>query len=256
MSTSTHDTASELQRDIDACEAAVLDELQAERSDSSEIAPLHENVNSLIEQERGVIATLRALSTSRRIALVIGLATTVTLLALVVTPRPDMEIYPAPRLIVSLALLGLLTAAALWRLLRPLHQPAPAPWTGTVLLVAGVLAPVVMALVPLSLVDHGHPAGTGINFTISCCKCLGFGGVLGLPVLLLATLVRRARVAGAAIVALGGVAAGLTGNLTLQVHCPIIDPLHQLLGHASLLVFLMAIAIIWQRGKPTPSTGD
>ena len=149
MSTSSHDTSSELERDIDACKAAVDKELQAERDDALDTASLHTKVSSLIEQEKGFVAQLRSLPTPRRIALVFCAVTAVGFLTLVTTPRADMSLYPAPRMLVSVTLLGLLTAAAAWRLLRPLHKPPPAKWSGPLLLLAG-----------LALASAGCPGGS------------------------------------------------------------------------------------------------
>jgi hypothetical protein len=71
--------------------------------------------------------------------------------------------------------------------------------------------------------------------------------MLGLPVLLVAFAVRRAEVDGAALGALAGVAAGLTGNLALQVHCPITHTAHLLIGHATLIIVLGTAAFLWRR---------
>lgn len=85
---------------------------------------------------------------------------------------------------------------------------------------------------------------------MACFKCIGFGGATGAAILALAFLMRRAQVDGAAVAALAGVAAGLTGNLTLQLHCPIVDPTHLILAHAMLLVIFGAATAMWQ-----PKTG-
>ena len=233
---------SDLDADIAACRRLVVGVM---RDDASSIAKLRDGVHRDLEGEGGLLGRLRSLKTGTRAALVLALMAAVTALTVVVTPRADLAAYPTPRMFAVLIVLAVVTGAATWRLLRPLHLPPPSVWMSRALLVVGVLTPVVLSLIPI---DHvGGHAGHGAHFFAACGKCLGFGGVLGLPVLLLAFAVRRSRVDGAAVAALAGVAAGLTGNLTLQVHCPITDPSHLLLGHALLLGLLGVAAAVWQR---------
>lgn len=235
----------ELEADIDACRAMIPAVMSSPDPRDAQLSALQSRVEADRSGDTGLGGRLRALSTSRRILLVMTVVVLVTAVAFVTTPRPDLAHYPAARMALSLGLLVAVTGAAAWRLLRPLHLPPPGVWTSRALLVIGVLTPCVLALVPIH--HPGAPAGEGVAFAAACGKCLGFGAALGLPVLFLAFWARRARIDGAAVAALGGVAAGLTGNLTLQVHCPITESTHLLLGHAGLLVVLGAVAARWQR---------
>jgi hypothetical protein len=106
----------------------------------------------------------------------------------------------------------------------------------------GVLVPCVLTLIPLD--HHGVAAGEGAIFALECGRCAAFGAVMGLPVLVLALLARRSRLEGV-VAALAGVAAGLTGNLVLQIHCPNTNVVHQLLGHWVVLLFLPVATAIW-----------
>jgi hypothetical protein len=217
----------------------------APSASDAELAELRGRIAADLEGEKTFLGRLRALKTIQRTALVIGMMIVVTVLTVATTPRHDLAAYPMGRMAAALLVLAFVSGAASWRLLRPLYAPPPNVWVSRSLLIMGVLTPVVLALMPL---DHaGGAAGEGAAFAAACGKCLGFGGILGLPVLVLAFLVRRAHVDGAAIAALAGVAAGLTGNLTLQVHCPITEPTHLLLGHALLLAVLGVGAALWKR---------
>ena len=213
--------------------------------DADTLDPLRLRVTSDIALETGTVAKLRALPTWQRVAIVLVLAGGITAFAALATPRADFGHYPVAHMTIVLTLLFALTVGAGLRLLRPLHKP-PAPlWTGRLLLALGIFTPFIISVIPIDYV--GHAAGEGAAFFAGCGKCLGFGGALGLPILIAAFAVRRVRVDGPAIAALGGVAAGLTGNLTLQLHCPITDPTHLIIGHGMLLLVLGAAAALWKR---------
>lgn len=235
----------ELDGDIDACRAMLPATMLRGEPADAQIASLRGRIDADQAGDAGIGGKLRALRTSHRILVLMTVVAVVTAVAVLTTPRPDLAHYPPMRMALTLALLVGVTGAAAWRLLRPLHAPPPRVWSSRALLVIGVLTPCVLALVPIH--HTGAAAGEGVAFAAACGKCLGFGGVLGLPVLLLAFWARRARIDGAGAAALGGVAAGLTGNLTLQVHCPITESTHLLMGHAALLVVLGAVAARWQR---------
>lgn len=206
---------------------------------------LRQRVDADLDEEKGLLASLRARPTPQRIALVIVVTAVLMAVTAVAMPRAEIAEYPVLRMGIVLATLSTVMAAAVWRLLRPLHLPKPSASSTRLLLVAGVLAPTVAALWPLY--GHvGHHAGEGMHFALGCGRCMAFGAVMGAPVLALATMLRRARVDGAAVVGLAGVAAGLVGNLTLQLHCPITAPLHLLLAHASLAVLLGIVALRWR----------
>ena len=212
---------------------------------ADEVANLRARVDADREKEQGLLSSLRSLRTPYRIGLVIAAVVLVTVASLVTTPRADIAAYPTGRMVLTLALLGMAAGAAAARLLRPVHAPPPNVWVSRALLVVGVLTPCLLALIPLH--HDGAPAGAGSAFVANCGRCLGFGGALGLPVLLLALWARRTRVDGAAVAVLGGVTAGLAGNLALQVHCPITDPSHLLVGHVTLLALLGVVAAVWHR---------
>ncbi len=236
----------ELEREIEACRALVRDgEAAGDDLSDGDLGPLRRGVDGALAAEQGMLARLRAMPTSRRLTLVVLLSVAVTVASVVFTPRVDLAVYPSWRMLGSLALLGMVTAAAAWRLLRPLYAPPSPLWVSRGLVVAGVLLPVALALIPMQHV--GVAADEGSRFALGCGKCLAFGGAMGFPVLLLALLSRRSRIDGAAVTALAGVAAGIAGNLTLQVHCPITEPVHLLIGHALLVVLLAGAAVIWER---------
>ncbi len=235
-----------LQREIASARRLVGDAADPARTDEVTLGQLETQINRRIAGETGLLARMRAWPTWLRLGVVVMLSVATTILTALSMPREDLGAYPSGRMVVTLGLLGALTAAAAGRLLRPLYRPRPGVWSGRLLLFMGMVMPCLISLWPL----HGHigaPAGEGVAFAMRCGKCLGFGGALGIPVLLVAFAVRRANIDGAAVAALAGVAAGLTGNLTLQVHCAITNTEHLLLGHAALLAIFGIFAAMWRR---------
>jgi hypothetical protein len=169
-------------------------------------------------------------------------ATLVIAAALLLPRRVDLAEYPLWRMVFTIATFSVLAGAATWRMLRPLHLPPARPWIGPTLLAIGVLVPCILALIPLS--HQGVKAGEGAVFALECGRCAAFGAVMGLPVLVLALLARRTHVEGV-IASLAGVAAGLTGNLVLQLHCPNTNISHQLIGHWAVLLVLPIATALW-----------
>lgn len=212
--------------------------------DDDLLASLRAKVDEDVAAEVGLVAKLRALPTPQRVGLVAGVTLLFTLVSGLAMPRPDLAQYPEVRMALILGLMAALCGWALWRILRPLHLPRPSPIADRILLVLGVLAPLAFALWPMPTMAHAEHAG---SFVGRAMGCLAFGSALGIPVLGLAIVLRRARVDGAAVAALAGVAAGLTANLGLQLHCPIHDPAHLVVAHASLVLLLAPAAILWRR---------
>lgn len=238
------DPSGELDEEIQSCRQLAGTALDEQPISEAEVASVRHRVDGDIAADGGFKGMLRSLRTSRRLLTVVLLAAGLTSLATLAVPRVDLSDYPRDRMIWVMALFAVLTIAVGWRVLRPLHKPAASRWLGPVLLLVGMAAPFVVALLPLQY--SGVPTGQGAEFAAHCAKCLTFGTVLGVPVLLLALAMRRTKL-DTPTAALAGVAAGLTGNLTLQVACSTTDSPHLLLGHAMLMVLLGGAAALWQQ---------
>lgn len=233
----------DLERDL-----AALRELAAAPDDHGPdddvLAALRTRIEADQEAEKGLLGRLRSLPTTTRRLVAGAVALGFTLLSGLLLPRPNLGQYPTLRMALILGAMAVLCGVAVWRILKPLHEPRPSATADRVLLVLGVLAPVLFACWPMPAELRHEATGTFVGRAMSC---LAFGGVLGIPVLGLAVAMRRARVDGAAVAALAGVAAGLTANLGLQLHCPATDPSHILVSHASLVVLLAPAAALWRR---------
>jgi hypothetical protein len=248
----------ELEREAAACR----DLLGVQADDGDRATPeaeavldaLREAVRVDQQRERGLRASLRAWPTGRRALLLVALASVLTLASFTLGRRGDWSGYPMGRMAFTLALYGALTTIVVWLLLRPLHRlPAPAQLVAKVV-TAALVVPLAWYFNPLHAPGHtAFAAGEGGAFVLGCGKCLAYGGVLGVPVLLLALWLRRSSFRLGTTGLLAGLAGGLTGILTLQVHCPIVDPTHLQLGHAALVPLLGAGAWLWTRRNDSPN---
>lgn len=233
----------DLARDLEACAPAAR--LDGEIS-AGDLAALRAGLDARIAADRGLIARLRARPTPERVALVVTVTALTVAATTLATPRGDLGALPLPPTLALMGVLGSVAAVATARLLRPLHRPPPRAASDRLLLALAALAPVAAAL--WSAQGHdGAAAGEGLTFLRRCAGCAAFGGALAVPVLVLATVLRRARVDGPAVAALAGVVAGIAATLVLHVHCPITAAAHVLVGHVALVPALALAATLWRR---------
>lgn len=155
----------------------------------------------------------------------------------VMSARDDLGSYPIEQLVVSIGALLVLLGMSLVLAIRPLHEPALPTWKLGSLAGAAVLATVALAFLP----GLGETTPAGASLFAMASPCMYMGLALGLPVYAIARIVDRGtRLAGV----LAASAAGLTGNLFLQMHCPIDDPGHGLVGHASVVAIFVGGAFL------------
>jgi uncharacterized membrane protein len=123
--------------------------------------------------------------------------------------------------------------------LRPAHIPAPPDRSLLVIIAAGLLLPIVTALLPAGAHSFDHYVQyTQTQATVGCFVIGAFTGVL--VVLVLRALDRTAHDSRPAGV-LAAVTGGVAGNLALELHCPVTAPAHLLLGHAT-VGFMLVLA--------------
>lgn len=156
----------------------------------------------------------------------------------VLSLREDIGRLPAAYVITAVGSLGFLLAAAAWTALRPLHRPPPPRWVSWGLVAATLGATFALALFAPPSPDH--PPTSLLHEMVS--PCLFYGLFLGLPVYLLLRLLDR----GPGLTALiAACAAGLAGNLVLQLHCPRTDPEHLMGAHFSVaLLFVVGLYLV------------
>jgi hypothetical protein len=207
-----------------------------------DLSDLFGSVQAQIAGEHGTVAWLQ----SRRTALRACFALAETILPVALTAcfwlRPDIDAYPAGRMVAALSAMAALLGAGVWLVLRPLHRPPLPAWAGPVAIAAAVIG-----LLALSLLPPPHPAlqPDGMGALLSGARrCLVAGLLLGSGVFFALRALDRG---GARRAALRAVAAGLCANLVLQLHCPNTAPAHIVLGHFAVLAVLLVFAAFWPR---------
>jgi hypothetical protein len=193
--------------------------------------------------ERGLRAWLRSRSSRGRRALLIGVSAAIVLAQIAVL-RADLEVHPAGRMTLSLLAFAVLAVVALWTALRPLHQPALRPGVAAGLVLAALAGPAALAALPAAHLAHpASTGGVGAELWPRAAACFGYGSALVVPLLLLAWALGRGGAGLRAVAFLVAAGAGAVANALLQVHCPLTEPAHLLLGHATIGPALAALAL-------------
>lgn len=154
--------------------------------------------------------------------------------------RTDLGELPLPFLALSIGSLAFLLGASAWAALRPLHRPPLPKWVGGALVVATLACTFLLAL--LSPHEGAHSETSLLREMVS--PCLFYGLFIGLPVYLVLRLLDRGLGVGALI---ASCAAGLAGNLVLQLHCPRGETEHLMGAHFTVAVlFVVAMFAVNQ----------
>jgi hypothetical protein len=212
-----------------------LDQLQAE-------------LQGKLAEERGPAAWLRSRSTPVR-GIFGGAAVALVVVAtMAIWLRPDFEVYPAGRMLGSLALLAALIIVDLVLVLWPLQLPAAPRWLSRGAVIVAPLGllllytlPAVPALHPRSLEPEG-----AWSMVSAALRCLLIGSAVAAG---LYAVLRGLDRGGARRLLLMAACAGLAANLMLQLHCPKTAPLHLLLGHLGVVGVCFAAAWLLDRER-------
>jgi hypothetical protein len=237
-----------------ACRAVALDggnaarRLWAVASEEADLGPLRAAIERDVGQkERGVV-WLRSRPTSVRLGFGVVLCLGILLLTLVLMPRPDIEVYPALRMLLVTSTLLVLLGVAVSQGLRPLQQAGIG--AHGLLLVLALLVPMALAALPAAHSAHALSlGGVGPSLIPRAFACFVFGVALGLPLLVSMRALDRLEHATVARALWAAAATGLLGNLTLSLHCPLTHPAHLLLGHASVGIAVAAAYGLLARGR-------
>jgi hypothetical protein len=207
----------------------------------SELEAMFESVEERVSATRGnPLHWLRSRSTLLRRVLALGSFFVIFAVIGGVMPAGDWAKLATAEIVLALISLFVLLVASLMVAMRPLHQPELPKSRLLGLAIGSVLATFVLAVTVHGPSGDAHAhAGSLIS---GATPCMYFGLLVGIPVYGMARLLDRGTYLGPLLAA---AAAGLTGNFMLQMRCPISDPLHNVVGHASVaLIFVGGILLL------------
>lgn len=216
---------------------------------------LLDGVLGSIEKERGFRAWLRSRGTFVRVALPLAAAALVVTFVLLFKLRPDVASWSSVAFGAVVALYALLIGAGIALELRPLgRRPLPG-WLRPALASLTLVLPLLLAWIPLA---HHAPlayAPPGKSFGQLAFGCFAFGTALALPALVLLWAADRVGHRSFRLAFLAAAIGGLIGNLVLQLHCPITDSAHRLVGHGSIGLVFGAVYAVWLLLRTAPLGG-
>jgi hypothetical protein len=222
-----------------------------DRREHIDLAALEQAIRGQLEHERGVRAWLRSRSRPARLAMALGFAALVGVAMLLFAHRGDLPTYPQARMLLELAWFVAGTGAAAWLALRPIYLPRPSGGVVAAVAAFALAGPIVAALLPEVPTSAYHRA----YHSWRALGCFGIGTATSLLAFVLARALDRGGTHGAGQLVLAAAAAGLVGNVALQLHCPINYPGHLLLGHATVPLGLVLGALGARLLKVTNGAG-
>ena len=116
--------------------------------------------------------------------------------------------------------------------IRPLYIPALSVRSIWALSLLAIVATCVAAFMPATQISP-----TSSETFSHASACMGMGLLIGLPVYGVVRALDRGNPLGGLLAA---AAAALGGNLVLQMHCPLGDATHILMGHSSVAIIFVA----------------
>ena len=183
-----------------------------------------------IQSDEGWLARLRERSRLVRMAPMLVLLGLEALFMATYLRRADWSAYPGWRLALTAGAYAAASVGLAWLAFRPIYRRALPDWVRNAVFGAAIAVPFLIAILPAPPTIR-IPTFTYPGFTF---RCFAYGTALGLGIILLSRALDRGghRLGWVAIAA--AVAGGYAGLLGLHLECPVNDPLHLLLGHATL----------------------
>lgn len=216
-------------------------------SQASAALPFPEDLFAQVEQglarETGARAWLRSRPSRARFLFTVLPVLLVVFAGGLLRPRPDFAQYPLLRVVLLLCVYFVAIALAVAKeqselpRREPLREYVP-------LLVFALAVPILAGFAPATEISRGASADGALG-------CFGYGALLTLPVALLLWAFDRDDRLSLRTVCLSAAALGMSANVLLELHCGNGNPVHVLLGHASLgFAWLAAWGLV--RGSSRP----
>ncbi|RJO71885.1 MAG: DUF1109 family protein [Myxococcales bacterium] len=218
-----------------------------EQTAGTEVSRLKGDLDARLKAERGLASRLRSLATGKRLGLLVLALLALSVFVLLFMRRPDFGRYPLGRMAAALAAFAAAAAALFLYGLRPLYKPEPSRTALFLVAVVAVFMPWLFALLPHAYTGEWLVPAFHDHTPKAALACLIFGTVSGLPFVWLLWALERGSLGSARRSFFAVAAAALVGNIALQLHCPVPDPFHLALGHASVLLPLLGVYILLRR---------
>lgn len=229
----TPDTHAELDPQLEEWLAEAR-EMESSAEPAADLDEMLEDVEKeMTRADESWLFWLRSRATWIRRGLASLTATLVVIAAGALTLRSNFSELPLAWSAIAVGSLATLLALTVYHALRPLHEPPLSPWVRGSMIAATLAATFSLALfAPDVGFESDHPGG--LLWLTSPCLFYGLG--VGLPVYFVLRLLDR----GGGLALIAACAAGLTGNLVLELHCPSDDPEHLMLSHFTVALFFVA----------------
>jgi len=229
---------------------AALDRLESEVHAQGQLDSERgwQQLSDSLQEEKRWIRWFRNRSTTTRILAIVLLCAFGVASVLVLRPRPDLAVYPMARLLMLSTIFSLVLFGNLWVAYRPLHRPPLAPWVAPVVTTIAIVATWIPVL--LGPAHSNHPAsleGAGEDFAARALFCFVWGVVVSLPLLVALWFGSRGKRTLGRLSPSVWVTSGIFAVLALQVHCPIVHSGHLVAGHCSVLLVMVALAVLIRR---------
>ncbi|MFT7583053.1 MAG: hypothetical protein ACI9MR_004739 [Myxococcota bacterium] len=234
-----------------ACAAVVASRTAFDADDGLDFGAMFAAVEEDIAAETGTVAWLRSRSTPSRRGILLGVTALVAIFTVLASSRVDLSVYPIQRMLIELGALAVLAATVTALAVRSQLLVT----RGRVLLLGlglAIAAPLILSALPAAhAAMEASTQGMGADFAKRAIGCLIWGLIMAAPVLIVAFVLRRSTEPDPARDVVMGAAAGLTGVISLALHCPLTGPQHIAAGHGPVVLVVVglfvAASFAWSR---------
>jgi hypothetical protein len=212
------------------------------RSGTGEVA-LFSSVEAALRNEVGLSARLRGLPSSARFLIAAAWGAALVTLTTVLTPRSAHGPMPVTQIVLALGVFAVLLALVVRLGLRPLQARPARGAVALACFLAGLFAPALFAVLPNGgTLVRSVP---GVTDLAAGVWCFVIGSVVGILLVVGMRILDRGAHRSVVHALFAATAGGLLGNASLELHCPITEPIHLLLGHATVGLALVTGYAIW-----------
>lgn len=202
-------------------------------------------VEGAIAREHGPVSWLRSRPTAVRVVLAAAVILAIALLTVVVTPRTDFAPLPVLRVVLTVSVLSVMVLAVVRLGLRPLQTPLPRRTAVMFVLAIALGVPVLLCVLPTPETARVDVPVPGVPQSVAIGVCFAFGALTAALLVLALRILDRGAHESRMSALLAAAAGGLAGNLALELHCPVTNPVHLLPGHATIgFVFVAAYGLL------------